>query len=155
MAACTGVGALACGGDDVPIGGPHGEATTVLVYPTAGNSAVVASDAATGGGVGDGGVGAGGDGAGGGPTWTMIFDAYMGPAVASPCKTCHNKMDTPLHSYAWLASQGYMARPSPALVDKTQSCLSWYGGNMPPGGADNQAAVTDMNAWAAAGALDN
>ncbi len=37
------------------------------------------------------------------------------------------------------------------------SCLTWVssGGNMPPGGGSNPQAVTDMNAWAAAGAQDN
>jgi hypothetical protein len=44
---------------------------------------------------------------------------------------------------------------SPALTNPNSSCLSWYGGNMPPGGPNDQQAVTDMNAWAAAGGLDN
>jgi hypothetical protein len=57
--------------------------------------------------------------------------------------------------YVWLRSQGFLSGSSPLLVDPTLSCLTWYGGDMPPGGGDNPAAVSDMNAWAAAGALDN
>ena len=42
------------------------------------------------------------------------------------------------------------------LIDQQQSPLSWYGGNMPTNGPSSwSAAVTDMNAWAAAGALNN
>jgi hypothetical protein len=59
-------------------------------------------------------------------------------------------------SYNYLSAQGYISGANSALVRNGQSCLSWYGGgNMPPGGGNNSQAVKDMNAWAAAGALDN
>jgi hypothetical protein len=47
---------------------------------------------------------------------------------------------------------------NPPQLTRSGSCLTWYGGNMPPGGpgASKMAqAVTDMNAWAAAGAQNN
>jgi hypothetical protein len=86
----------------------------------------------------------------GGPTFTAIFNAYL-----TGCKMCHTQTQSSRGTYLWLRSQGYITGASPALVDAAQSCLSWYGGNMPPGGGDNATAVADMNAWAAAGALDN
>jgi hypothetical protein len=59
-------------------------------------------------------------------------------------------------AYSYLSSQGYISGTHSALVQNGSSCLSWYGGgNMPPGGGNDAQAVTDMNAWAAAGALDN
>jgi hypothetical protein len=59
-------------------------------------------------------------------------------------------------AYSYLKGQGYINGTGSALVKNGQSCLSWYaGGNMPPGGGADAQAVTDMNAWAAAGALDN
>jgi hypothetical protein len=58
-------------------------------------------------------------------------------------------------SYSWLKGRGYVGGSSPALTNPNSSCLSWYGGNMPPGGPNDQQAVTDMDAWAAAGGLDN
>jgi hypothetical protein len=63
-------------------------------------------------------------------------------------------MATASSAYSWLAGQGYMGSPPP--LTGTRSCLTWYGGNMPVGGArTNAQAVTDMNAWAAAGAKNN
>jgi hypothetical protein len=35
------------------------------------------------------------------------------------------------------------------------SCLTWFGGNMPPGGSSDPKAVADFTAWAAAGAPNN
>ncbi len=58
-------------------------------------------------------------------------------------------------AYSYLSGQGYISGTGSILV-KTGSCLSWYGGNMPPGGSrSNAMAVSDMNAWAAAGAKNN
>ncbi len=42
------------------------------------------------------------------------------------------------------------------LANSSSSVLSWFGGSMPPGGTTSDAqATSDVNAWAAAGALDN
>ena len=57
-------------------------------------------------------------------------------------------------AYQYLSSQGYI-NGTGSLLCKSGSCLSYYGGNMPPLGSGNPAAVTDFNAWAAAGAMDN
>ncbi len=85
-----------------------------------------------------------------GPTFTYIFNAYL-----TGCKMCHTQTQSSNATYLWLRSQGYISGSSPALVSSSQSCLSWYGGNMPPGGGGNASAVADMNAWATAGALNN
>jgi hypothetical protein len=59
-------------------------------------------------------------------------------------------------AYSYLKGQGYISGSNSALVQDGVSCLSWLGGNMPPGGQSSYPqAVTDMNAWVAAGALDN
>ena len=58
-------------------------------------------------------------------------------------------------AYTWLKGKGYINGTSSSLVNPSRSDLTWYGGTMPPGGGSNAQAVADMNAWAAAGALDN
>jgi hypothetical protein len=53
-------------------------------------------------------------------------------------------------------SAGYIDTGSPsssALADPNQSCLSWFGGNMP--GGSNSKAKTDITAWVMAGAQNN
>lgn len=64
-------------------------------------------------------------------------------------------MGSPTQAFSYLQSKGYVGSAHPSLTSASQSCLSWYGGNMPPFGGSNAQAVTDMNAWAAAGALNN
>jgi hypothetical protein len=66
-------------------------------------------------------------------------------------------MGSATSAYSYLSNQGYISGTSSALVDPSQSCLTWVssGGNMPPGGGSNAQAVTDLNAWVAAGAQDN
>jgi hypothetical protein len=65
-------------------------------------------------------------------------------------------MGSPATSYTWLQGQGYIGGTASALADPNQSCLAWLGGNMPPSGTSSNAqAVSDIKAWAAAGALDN
>jgi hypothetical protein len=84
------------------------------------------------------------------PTWSAIFSSYL-----TMCKTCHIEMNSASSAYSWLQSQDFIDGAFSPLVSPAQSCLSWYGGDMPPGGTDNAAAVTEMDAWAAAGALNN
>jgi hypothetical protein len=43
----------------------------------------------------------------------------------------------------------------PGLVDPVSSCLSWFGGTMPPLGPMNAKATKDFLAWAKAGAKNN
>jgi hypothetical protein len=136
------------GGADGPLGGPHG-GTEGTIAPTAGNVNDVAVD--------DGDSGAdGGSASSSGPvlTFGQIFDKYLASGTPGNCTECHAQMSSASTSYAWLVGQGYVAGKSSLLV-QPGSCLSWYGGTMPPGGSPNAQAVSDMNAWAAAGALNN
>jgi hypothetical protein len=89
------------------------------------------------------------------PTWSQIFSKYLGNATTGNCTRCHGQMGSASGSYSWLSSQRYISGTNSPLV-KSGSCLTWYGGNMPPGGPrTNAQAVADMNAWAAAGAKNN
>jgi hypothetical protein len=59
-------------------------------------------------------------------------------------------------AYAWLQQKGYVGGSNPLLTNPNYSCLSWYGGNMPPSGPSSlPQGEADMNAWAAAGGQDN
>jgi hypothetical protein len=55
-------------------------------------------------------------------------------------------------AYAWLEKRGYIAGVQSPLVSSSNSCLRWFGGNMPPRGKVNSQAARDLTAWAAAGA---
>jgi hypothetical protein len=58
-------------------------------------------------------------------------------------------------SYSWLQGRGYVGGSNPQLI-QNGSCLSWFGGNMPPAGpASDPQAESDMKAWAAAGGQNN
>jgi hypothetical protein len=91
----------------------------------------------------------------GAPTWSQIYADYLARGTVGNCTSCHSQMSSATGAYSWLKSQNYINGTSSSLVSTFLSCLSWYGGDMPPGGRSNAAAVTAMNAWAAAGALDN
>jgi hypothetical protein len=154
--ACLAAAAGSACSSGPPLGGPHGGEAPV-VGPDQGNSssssaAATASSSSTGTGSSAQMPDASTDGAPAttGPTFSTLFNAYL-----TGCKMCHTQTNSSNATYLWLRSQGYITGSSPALVSTSQSCLSWYGGNMPPGGGDDATAVTDMNAWAAAGALNN
>jgi hypothetical protein len=89
------------------------------------------------------------------PTWTQIYDSYLAPGTIGNCVNCHSGTSTPSGMYSFLQGKGQLGGASPALTSSSTSCLSWYGGNMPPLGPQSVAAVSEMNAWAAAGAKDN
>ncbi len=90
------------------------------------------------------------------PTWTQIFNNYLAGSTKGRCSSCHSQGSSKANLYSWLQGKGYISGTSSALVDSNQSCLVWYGGNMPTSGVSSwPQAVTDMNAWAAAGALNN
>jgi hypothetical protein len=89
-------------------------------------------------------------------TWTTVFNDYLAPSTKGRCSSCHSQGSSKANLYSWLKNKGYINGTSSALVDSNQSCLSWYGGNMPTNGPSSWSqAVTDMNSWAAAGALNN
>jgi hypothetical protein len=89
------------------------------------------------------------------PTWTAIYNADLKDGSIGNCVSCHAPMRTASGAYQYLQSTGFINGSSSLLV-KNGSCLSWYGGNMPPGGArSNAMVVSDMNAWANAGAMNN
>ena len=90
------------------------------------------------------------------PTWTQIFNSYFKSGTKGRCNSCHSQGSSAGNLYSWLQGRGYISGKNSALVDPNQSCISWYGGNMPTSGPSSYPqAVTDMNAWAAAGALNN
>jgi hypothetical protein len=62
-------------------------------------------------------------------------------------------MGTTAKAYSYLSS--YINGTSSKLVVQGKSCLTWFGGDMPPGGGSDAQAVTDLDAWVAAGALNN
>jgi hypothetical protein len=94
------------------------------------------------------------------PTWTAIFATYFGPGSPGGCgqaSRCHaEQMRDASSAYDWLARRGYIDGTRSALVSPSNSCLRWFGGNMPPQArpADGDA-TRDLQAWVAAGALDD
>ncbi len=91
------------------------------------------------------------------PTWTQVWTNYLQSGTKGNCKSsCHSQMGSPSAAFIWLKGRGYINGPSSLLIDSSQSCLSWYGGNMPPSGPNSwSAASTDMAAWVKAGAQNN
>ena len=86
------------------------------------------------------------------PTWTQLHTLYLKSGTIGNCPHCHSSTGSASSAFTWIKSKGY----SPAaLVDKNQSCLSWFGGNMPSSGVTSAAATKDFNAWFAAGGLNN
>ena len=161
----AGILLIGCSSGD-PLGGPHG-GTTVFIGPTPGNDSANngppttdgGEEAALGGGDATVGIDDGASSVADGgdaipaidgahaPTWTAIYNDYL-----MPCQACHYQMMSAPMAYTWLQSQDYIAGVNSPLVNLSESCLWWYGGNMPPDGMSNPAAVADMNAWARAGA---
>jgi hypothetical protein len=93
------------------------------------------------------------------PTWSTIYALYFAPNTEGGCgrsKACHAaEMSDAGSSYAWLEQRGYIAGPRSPLVSTSNSCLRWFGGNMPPHGKPNPHAAEDLSAWAASGAPNN
>jgi hypothetical protein len=117
-----------------------------------------AKPSSSGSGSGTTGASSGGAGSSGGasaPTWSAIFSKYLANGTVGGCPRCHFQMFSASASYSYLQSQRYIGGTGSLLV-KSGSCLSWYGGTMPPGGPrTNAQATSDMNAWVAAGAMNN
>jgi hypothetical protein len=91
------------------------------------------------------------------PSWGAIYSRYFGPGTEGNCgsRGCHagEIADAP-SGYEWLARRGYIAGTQSALV-LNNSCLRWFGGNMPPRGTTNDEATRDLVGWVAAGAQNN
>jgi hypothetical protein len=88
-------------------------------------------------------------------TWTDIFNSYLASGTEGKCESCHSEGKTASALYSWLDGKGYINGTSSKLCSSSQSILSWYGGSMPPSGPSDATAVSEMNAWAAAGAANN
>jgi hypothetical protein len=89
-------------------------------------------------------------------TWTHIFFAYLAEGTIGNCTPCHREMSDPPSSFRWLEEQGYVGEADPTLTTEQRSCLTWYGGNMPPGTPElSEEAVAEMNDWVKAGARNN
>jgi hypothetical protein len=87
-------------------------------------------------------------------TWTEVYTKYLASGTIGNCNNCH-AMGNPKAAYSYLQSMGYVGGANPSLTSTSRSCLSWYGGNMPLFGPQSAQAVSDMNAWAAAGGMNN
>ena len=85
------------------------------------------------------------------PTWTGIFQSYLASGTEGHCASCHGQTSSATNAYSWLKSKGYIAGTGSALASNG-SCLTFFGGNMPPGGPSDAQAAADVTAWVAAGA---
>ena len=169
------------GASDPPLGGPYG-GTASITGPTTGTSTSptdpatdsTTTDAGAEGSSGSsdssgssgssgtsgtsGSSGSSGSSGGTGVTWTQIWTTYLAPGTPGNCAKsgCHSQTGTASGAYTWLKGRGYIRATNAPLADPTQSCLTWLGGNMPPGGAgSNTAATTALTTWAASGAPNN
>ena len=148
LAGLSGLGCAAIG--DTPLGGPYG-GSAEKVGPTDGGfntrDATIAPKRPSLGGV---------NSAGDPGTWTGIFNRYLAKDTPGNCTTCHAEMSSPSDAFDWLENDGYVGATDPLLTSQGASCLSWYGGDMPPGTAvASPEAVQELTTWAAAGARNN
>jgi hypothetical protein len=150
-----------CSDGAAPFGGPHGGEWNPP-SPSAGPPDGAAGDDASGDD-----SGGGSSGGGPAPTWTEIYNLYLVAGKIGDCTDtnilCHSQYNTPSAMYGYLMTQSQLGTNPPALTDPNRSCLTWYAGpndtvgNLMPltGNPKSAQAVTDMNAWAAAGAPNN
>ena len=89
------------------------------------------------------------------PTWSELFTSYLASGTEGRCESCHSEGSSVSSLYTWLKGKGYINGTSSKLTSSSQSILSWYGGSMPPSGPSDATAVSQMDAWAAAGAANN
>jgi hypothetical protein len=143
------------GGDAIPLGGPFGGTVAASVQDAGGTgdgSGVMplSNTSSTAGLSGS---------AANPPTWTQLFDAYLAVGKVGNCghSGCHQgSMDTPAEAYSWLQQRGQLGGAHPELTDTSSSCLTWLGGDMPPGGPGaDPVAEKDFDAWLKAGAMNN
>ena len=90
------------------------------------------------------------------PTWSGIFARYLAVGTEGGCGrsgACHApEMAQASSAYDWLEQRGYIAGTKSPIASASNSCLRWFGGNMPPRGKPNEKAARDLIAWVAAGA---
>lgn len=89
------------------------------------------------------------------PTWSQLYTKYLASGTIGNCSPCHSSIATPSTCYSWLQTKSMVGGANPVLATSAGSCLSWYGGNMPPFGPQSAAAVADFTAWGKAGGLNN
>jgi hypothetical protein len=93
------------------------------------------------------------------PTWSTIYEQYFAVKTEGACgrsSACHaTEMSDATSAYSWLEQRGYIAGPQSAIASNRNSCLRWFGGNMPPGGRSDPRAADELSAWVAAGAPNN
>jgi hypothetical protein len=142
-------------GDGVPLGGPFGGTVPADVMDAGGfgdSDGVLPLTSATGG------TSASGNPAVP-PTWTQLFNAYLTAGKVGNCahSGCHQTfMSNPGMAYFWLMAEGQLGGPQPALTDPDSSCLTWLGGDMPPGGqGSDPLVIRDFDLWVKDGAKDN
>jgi hypothetical protein len=91
-------------------------------------------------------------------TWSHLFDEYFAAGTEGGCgrsSECHaSEMRDARSAYGWLQQRGYIDGAQSALT-RSNSCLGWFGGNMPPKWHPDPQATVELKAWVAAGALDN
>jgi hypothetical protein len=88
-------------------------------------------------------------------TFSQLYTKYLAGGTIGNCVPCHSGTGSSSSMYTWLQGKGQIGGSHPVLTNSGSSCLSWYGGNMPPIGPQSTQAVSDFNAWAAAGGLNN
>jgi hypothetical protein len=98
------------------------------------------------------------------PTWSRLYEEYFAAGTQGGCgrsSACHAaEMRDARTAYDWLHQRGYIDGVGSALASPSNSCLRWFGGNMPPAAkqpvldSGAQAAI-DLRAWVAAGAHDD
>ena len=93
------------------------------------------------------------------PTWSTLYQQYFAVKTEGACgrsSACHaTEMSDATSAYSWLERRGYIAGPQSAIASNRNSCLRWFGGNMPPGGRPDPRAADELSAWVAAGAPNN
>jgi hypothetical protein len=163
--------------DQAPLGGPHGGVAAQPVTSGAPGATGSSSGAGSGSSSGSGGGGTSSTGADAGtstapsggctaaaapataPTFTAIYTKYFAPGDPVDCSTgsgCHAEFKAETTAWAFLLEYNQVGTSPPGLTDPNSSWLAWYGGNMPESGTScNPQAMSDLNAWAAAGGQNN
>jgi hypothetical protein len=165
--------AMACGGatDSSVVGDPASKTDGGSTGTGSGSDGGSSSSGEDGGSTSndDGGSSSGMDSGstGGAPTWTFIYTTYFGAGTPGHCGNSGCHLNTlkgfkcgsdKATCYSGLSAAGYISTSTPTMspiADPQQSVLTWFGGNMPPGGGSNAAAKKDITAWVADGAKNN
>jgi polyvinyl alcohol dehydrogenase (cytochrome) len=95
-------------------------------------------------------------GSAGAPRWSQIFDRYLGAGTVGHCQNCHADMVSATSAHAFLTRVGQIDGVNSLIASPERSRLTWFGGEMPPGGPESLPdAQRDITAWVAAGALND